>query len=438
MFGNLYGKYNKDCIVYADTVEDEAVATIHNLLDCPAFANIPIRIMPDTHQGKGIVIGFTAPIGNMICPSHVGVDIGCRMTTCLTDTNINPSEYALIEHKIRKEIPFGVKIHKTTQIDYKDFYRFMNNGLDRIRSLWPEMIDSCATCDEEGISDLCQRIKMDEGKFYKSLGSVGGGNHFIEFGATPDGKYAFTIHCGSRNFGVKVCNYWENIAKDALSKSEIKELTRSFKEEYQLQGKPMTEFKQALNSFLEEKKLHHINGYLSGENMVGYITDMAIAQLYAEYNHKVIEQKIEAILKKVNGANVVDRIISVHNYIDYQDHIIRKGAIRSYEGERMVIPFNMRDGLAICVGKSNQDWNYSAPHGAGRLLSRTKANNTLSLSEFVNQMKDVYSTSVCKNTLDEAPNAYKPMAEILELIKPTCDVLYLIKPIINLKSTNGE
>jgi len=433
----LKGKYCKDCIVFTDNIEDEAIKTIQSILDCKAFDGAKIRIMPDVHQGKGIVIGFTSPIGDYICPSHVGVDIGCMIDTYITDADVNEDEFAVIEHRIRKEIPFGFDIYDQTQIDYKHFYRFMNNGLNRLRSLWPEMIDSCAYCDEEGITDICQRIGMDEGKFYKSLGTVGGGNHFIEIGATPEGKYAFTIHCGSRNFGAKVCQYWEKMAMKGLSKKEIKEMTSEFKETWRVCGQPMKDFKEALNVYLEGQKSKCINGYLSGENMVGYITDMAIAQLYSEYNHYVISQKIANILNKLNKAKVVSRIASIHNYIDYQDHIIRKGSIRSYDGELMVIPFNMRDGLAICMGKSNADYNFSAPHGCGRLMSRSKAVSTLSVNEFVDQMKGIYSTSVGKNTIDEAPNAYKSKDEILELIKPTCDVLYIIKPVINLKDSSS-
>lgn len=432
----LQGKYCKDCIIFTDDIEEEALKTIRQILDCKAFENAKIRIMPDVHQGKGIVIGFTSPIGNYICPSHVGVDIGCMIDTYITDTDVNEAEFALIEHRIRKEIPFGFEIYNQTQIDYKHFYKFMNNGLNRMRSLWPEMIDSCAYCGEEGVSDLCHRIGMDEGKFYKSLGTIGGGNHFVEIGKTPEGKYAFTIHCGSRNLGTKVCQYWEKMAMKGLSKKEIKDITAEFKEVWQLKNKPMKGFKDALNAHLEEQKSKRINGFLEGENMVGYLTDMAIAQLYSEYNHYVISQKIEKILNNINGAKVVSKIVSVHNYVDFRDHIIRKGAIRSYEGESMVIPFNMRDGIAICVGKSNENTNCSAPHGSGRKKSRTEAKKTLSLETFRTQMQNVYSTSVCKATLDEAPDAYKPTDEILGLIKETCDVLYLIPPVINLKATD--
>ena len=432
----LKGKYCKDCIIFTDNIEEEALKTIQSILDCKAFEGAKVRVMPDVHQGKGIVIGFTAPIGKYICPSHVGVDIGCMIDTYITDVDVNEAEFATIEHRIRKEIPFGFDVYDHTQIDYKHFYRFMNNGLNRLRSLWPEMVDSCACCDEEGISDICQRIGMDESKFYKSLGTVGGGNHFIEIGKTPEGKYAFTIHCGSRNFGAKVCRYWENLASKGFSRTEMKEMTASFKELWKLQGKPMKEFKGALDAYLEEQKSKQIPGYLTGENMVGYITDMAIAQLYSEYNHYVISEKISKILNKINGAKVVSKIASVHNYIDFKDHIIRKGSIRAYEGEMMVIPFNMRDGLAICMGKSNPNSNYSAPHGSGREKSRTEAKKTLSMERFIEQMNGIYSTSVCKSTLDEAPDAYKKKEEILELIKPMCEVLYFIPPVINLKSTD--
>lgn len=417
--------------IYAKTIEEEAKEMVYSLAKHEAFKNSQIRVMPDAHLGKGAVIGFTAPIGELINPSVVGVDIGCMIDTYITDLKLSPEDYPLIEYRIRKEIPFGININPNCQIDYKEFYEFMSKGLRRAKSLWPEAVDSLSYADEEGISDLCQKIGMDEGKFYKSLGSVGGGNHFIEIGETPEGYCAFTIHCGSRNFGVKVCKYWETKAtKEKYNKEAFREglaaLKKNIKDKRQL-PEEIKNLKKKLESLAPPV------GYLKGEDLVGYITDMAIAQLYSEFNHLVISRKIINILK----CKVTERIASIHNYIDYQDHIIRKGAIRSYKGEKMVIPFNMRDGLAICVGKSNPDWNYSAPHGCGRLLSRNKAKETLSVNDFKNQMVGIYSTSVNQFTLDEAPDAYKPYEEILGLIEPTCEVLYLIKPLINLKSSDG-
>jgi RNA-splicing ligase RtcB len=173
---------------------------------------------------------------------------------------------------------------------------------------------------------------------------------------------------------------------------------------------------------------------------VGYLTDMVIAQAYAKFNRMIILRKVANIMNAINGAKVIDQVTSVHNYLDFQDMTIRKGSIRSYKGERMIIPFNMKDGLAICEGKSNEDWNCSAPHGCGRLMSRASAKKKLKLSDFEKQMSDagIYSTSVCQNTLDEAPDAYKPMSEIVDLIKDTCDILFFMKPKINIKATESE
>jgi RNA-splicing ligase RtcB len=181
-------------------------------------------------------------------------------------------------------------------------------------------------------------------------------------------------------------------------------------------------------------------GYLSGDSPKGYLTDMVISQAYAKFNRMIILRKEEEVMNKINGARVIDQVSSVHNYLDFSDMIIRKGSIRSYKGERMIIPFNMKDGVAICEGKSNEDWNCSAPHGAGRIMSRAAAKKKIDFYDFQKQMSDagIYSTSVCKNTLDEAPDAYKPMEEIVELIKDTCDIKFFMKPKINIKATDGE
>ena len=276
---------------------------------------------------------------------------------------------------------------------------------------------------------------MDEGVFYKSLGTLGGGNHAIEYGVYNN-CYTFMIHCGSRNFGNKVCRYWEKIASsnqidNKLLKEAIKELKKKTENKRELPEK--------IAALTEEFKSRTCsNGYLMGENMNGYLTDMVIAQAYAKFNHKLICDKIAEILYKINGAKVVEIVQSIHNYVSFDDKIIRKGAIKAYEGEKMVIPFNMRDGLAICIGKSNEDWNCSAPHGAGRIMSRSKAKSNISLEEFQESMKGIYTTSVCKNTIDESPMAYKDTNTIIELIGDTCDILYMVKPVINIKSTDEE
>lgn len=428
----LKGKYNKDCKLFNDNIEDDATSLIYNILNTKEFENTKIRIMPDCHSGKGIVIGFTAPLTNFVNPSHVGVDIGCTIDTYITDAKINKDEFALIEHRVKNKIPFGFNINETRIFEMKDFMKFLRTSYNKARSTWNDMILDF-DISEKGITEMLKRINMDEGVFYKSIGSVGGGNHFIEFG-DYNGYYAFTIHCGSRNFGNKVCRYWEKIASsNQVDNKKLKEAIKKIRETTENRHEIPEKIKEATEYF---KSLNASNGYLTGDNMKGYITDMVIATAYSLYNHKIIANEIQKILKKINNAKIIEVISSTHNYIDFNDHIIRKGAIRAYEGEKMIVPFNMRDGLAICVGKSNSDWNCSCAHGAGRKMSRSKAKELLNMDEFKDEMKNVYSTSVCKNTLDEAPMAYKDTSEIKELISETCEIVSIIKPIINIKATD--
>lgn len=426
----LYGKNNKDCIVYNDCVEQDAISQIINILDGKAFKDVPVRIMPDVHLGKNIVIGFTAPLTEMVNPSHVGVDIGCSISLCTIDRVITDEDIPLIEHRIKKEIPMGFDLHKNRVFEMKDFIKFINNEYNKARSSWPEMINNIVI-SEDYISKLLKRIGMDEGVFYKSLGTLGGGNHFIEIGSLY-GNYTFAIHCGSRNFGLKVCKYWENIANNpsfdkAIFKERVKELKNNIKDKTQL-PKMIEEIRQ------EMLESNTPNGYLTGVDMSDYISDMVIAQAYAKFNHHIIIKRIEDIFKKVNGGKIIDRIHTIHNYIDANDHIIRKGAIRSYENERMLVPFNMRDGIAICVGKSNPEWNYSCSHGAGRKMSRGQAKKVISMDEFKESMNGIYSTTINYSTIDESPMAYKDTDTIINLITDTCEIIEVVKPIINIKA----
>lgn len=430
----LKGSFNKNCKVFTTEVEEEALSTIYSILNSKEHADVPIRIMPDVHNGKGITIGFSQPLTKTINPLHIGVDIGCAVTCCITDGKINPNEYELIEYRTKKEIPFGFNINKKRAFDMKVFLKFMRSEFSKARSMCPELVND-VEISEKYISNMLNRIGMDEGMFYKSLMSVGGGNHAIEFGE-HNGCYTFMVHCGSRNFGVKVAKYWTKIASsnqidNKLLKEAIKELKKNTENRRELPEK--------IAAITEEFKSRTCsNGYLMGDNMIGYLTDMVIAQAYAKFNHKLICDKIAEILYKINGAKVVETIQSIHNYVSFDDKMIRKGAIKSYECEKMVIPFNMRDGLAICVGKSNSDWNCSAPHGAGRIMSRSKAKSNISLEDFKESMKGIFTTSVCKNTIDESPMAYKDTNVIIEHIKDTCDILYMVKPVINIKSTDEE
>ena len=429
----LRGKYCTDCKVMIDEVEETALSTIYSILNNKAFDGSKVRIMPDCHNGKEIVIGFTSPIGNLVNPSHVGVDIGCAVSLYITNTKINEEEFSLIEHRVKKDIPFGQNYYSTKQFEMKHFLKYLRNYYNTQMAKASEYLNQI-TIDEEYISKMIARIRMNEGIFYKSIGTVGGGNHYIEFN-NCNGKYGFSIHCGSRNFGAKVGEYWINIAnKGKLNEKELKGKIKALVDS--------TENKEEIPELIKKLREDEINklhvGYLEGENLKGYLTDMVIASAYARYNHRVIADKIINILNHINGAVIIDEIHSVHNYIDFEDKIIRKGAIRAHKDEKILVPLNMRDGIVIGRGLGNEDWNCSCSHGAGRKMSRSVAKENLSIAEFEKTMEGIYSTTVCKNTLDESPMAYKDSNVIIEAIKPTCEIIDIVKPIINIKSTESE
>ena len=432
----LKGKYCTDCRVFIDEIEDTALGLIQNILDSPAFEGAKIRIMPDTHAGKGIVIGFTSPLSDYINPDHVGVDIGCTIDSWFTETRVDSVDLVRLESDIRSRVKFGMDAHTDPQLDKEDFYRFAQEKMDEWHTSWPEMIQP-VNVDAKYVSAFCRRMGQNETIFWNSLGTVGGGNHFIEVGAEPQrGTLVYTIHCGSRNLGLKIAKYHSRRADNATSTLKFRQEMQSLIDKYKAAGR-QAELQSAIREFMAAYKTSSPAGYLRDEQMSDYLTDMAVGLAYALYNHKVISRLVlEALRLQDATAEVVDMVRSIHNYVDFTDHIIRKGAVRSYEGERLVIPFNMRDGLAICRGKSNADWNCSAPHGAGRVMSRAAAKQNLSVEEFKEQMKGVVSTSVGPGTIDEAPSAYKDTELVMSLIRDTCDIEYLIRPLINLKDKN--
>lgn len=395
----LKGKYCKDCKIYTDNIEQDALSMIYHFLDHPMFEESKIRIMPDVHAGKDIVVGFTVPFTDHVNPDHVGGDIGCSVSTAITDLPVNEADYPAIEKTIRENVKFGMTIHEKSVYDVKQLYKHLQTRLGEARQQWPAMVNNMDVT-EKGITAFLKRIDMSEHMFYHSIGTVGGGNHFVEVGVTPEGNYAFTAHCGSRNLGQKVWKYW---------KLEACKLADSAK------------------------------GYLTGEAMRGYLTDMVISQAYAEYNHMVIDRLVMEAIISCSGkkADITEQIYTTHNYIDFGMKMLRKGAVAAPEGKKLVIPFNMRDGLIIARGKGNDDWNQSAPHGAGRLLSRADAKELIALDEYRESMKGIYSTSVGTGTIDESPMAYKDPKEILRLIEDTVEVEYFIRPVINLKATNS-
>lgn len=430
----LTGKFTS-AKIFADTIEEGVISQIYNIINNKAFENQTVICMPDIHVGASGPCGLVATIGDYICPEHIGVDIGCSVSMIILDKQIPKEKYAEFEHRIKNKIPFGMNIHPKTIIDYKEFYRFLTNGFNKYRNYWPEALSDLPNhVDENWVTDQLKRIGMDEGMFYKSLGTVGGGNHFIEYDEQENGDLAgITLHFGSRNFGLKVCHYWMKQTKQAATKKEIKKYTKLFKEAYIKNHSDMTGFEEALRIYLHSMFDDHIEGYLHNDSLRGYLKDMCFAQLYAQYNHLTVQNIIKELLIKY-GIKEVRTIMSTHNFIDLKDHVLRKSAIRSYEDEEILIPFNMRDGIAICEGKSNSEWLNSCAHGAGRIMSRTKAKENISLDDFKESMKDVYSTTVCQGTIDESPMAYKDTDEIKKLISETCEIKFMMVPKINIKA----
>ena len=397
----IVGRYCKDCVVYSNTLEQDARSIIYSFVNHRMFEGSKIRIMPDVHAGKDIVVGFTAPFRDCVNPDHIGGDIGCTVSTTITATPVVSEQFEELERQIRHYVKFGMTQQEHTMFKESEFYAFLKKRVAEARVAWSEYVDN-ADVSERGIEKLLNRVEMNAKTFFCQIGTVGSGNHFVEIGVTPEGNYAITVHCGSRNFGQKVWKYWHTVAHNPT-----------------------------LN--------HPSVGYLAGEQMKGYITDMVIAQAYAEFNHIIIHRLITDIFRRVCGSvDAVEQIITTHNYIDFKGRMMRKGAVASLEGQKLVIPFNMRDGLIICKGKSNPEWNCSAPHGAGRLMSRSAAKELIDMEEYKQSMANIYSTSVQRDTIDESPMAYKDPMEILEAIQDTVEVLYFIKPVINMKSRSED
>lgn len=388
--------------IFTENIESPALDWLNALCDHPAMEGVPIVQMPDVHAGSSCNVGTAYPIGTYVNPDHVGVDIGCTVSMHRLSCNVNPEDYQLLDHRIREAIPTGTEICLKNSLNEKELFRFLNSQYQKARSAAPDLINEAPRIDARFVSDFCRRIKLQEGMFYKSLGSLGGGNHFIEYGEdASSGDGWLTIHCGSRNLGVKVAGHWRNIAQNP-------------------------------------KRAKYI-GFLWGDALGGYLSDMIIAQSYALYNHQMIRDRIFIILRKLCKAKCLESIFTTHNYISVSEEalVLRKGAIDAYDGHKVAIPFNMRDGIAICIGKGNKRWLNSAPHGAGRIMSRAQAKKHISMIEFEKSMTGVYSSSVCAGTIDESPMAYKPTEEILELIRPTVEVVSMIKPKLNIKDS-GE
>lgn len=407
----------KNLKIFTDDIEQEAVDQINLLLDQEPFKNCKVRIMPDVHAGKGCVIGFTANLGDKVIPNIVGVDIGCGML-CVELGKID-LDLEKLDKVINENIPAGRNIREEKLMD---FYK---------------------------INDLhCLRELKETKKFNRAIGTLGGGNHFIEVDIDEEGNKYLVIHTGSRNLGKQVADYYQNLAIELSSgKEEMFKRKEEIIKTYKEQGRK-SEIQKALKQLEAEYKQNKPDFpndlcYLEGKYREMYLHDMKICQEYASLNRLNIAKEILMNYFQLTYVPEIDyppimnnRFETIHNYISFEDNIVRKGAIRANKGERVIIPINMRDGSIIAVGKGNEDWNNSAPHGAGRLMSRRKAKETFKLEEFKKSMADIYSTSVLEETIDEAPFAYKPMQEIIDNIQDTVEIEKIIKPIYNFKAKN--
>ena len=396
----------KDLKIFTNNIEDEAVKQINLLLEQKTFKDCKVRIMPDVHAGKGCVIGFTADLGNKVIPNIVGVDIGCGML-CVELGKIN-IDLEKFDKVVNDYIPAGRNIREVKLTDF-----------EKIKELY------------------CLRELKETNKFNKAIGTLGGGNHFIELNVDDENNKYLVIHTGSRNIGKQVADYYQNLAIELCSgKEEMWKRKAEIITTYKEQGR-----KQEIQKVLKELEKQYKDNqpelpkelcYLTGEYRENYLHDMKICQEYASLNRKHIALEI------LNNYGIIamNKFETIHNYICFEDNIVRKGAIRANKGERVIIPINMRDGSIIAIGKGNEDWNNSAPHGAGRIMSRTKAKETFKLDEFKKSMEGIYTTSVVEETIDEAPFVYKPMQEIIDNIKDTVEIEKIIKPIYNFKAKN--
>ncbi|HHV29989.1 RtcB family protein [Acetivibrio mesophilus] len=391
----IRGKYNT-AKVFTDNVEQEAIAQIMELCNQEFVKDSIIRIMPDTHAGAGCTIGTTMTINDKIVPNLVGVDIGCGMETIkLKNKNIELSKLDKIIHEY---IPSGFDIRKKE-------HPYVTN------------------IDFEGLA--CRKnVNINRAKL--SVGTLGGGNHFIEVNKDNEGNLYLVVHSGSRHLGKQVAEYYQDLGYRELvnNSEEVKAIIERLKAEGR-QKEIEKEIKK-----VKPPKINKQLAYVQGKSYEDYLADMKLVQKFAVLNRKAI---VDEIVRRMDF-KIEEQFTTIHNYIDMDSMILRKGAISARQGEKVLIPINMRDGSLICIGKGNKDWNYSAPHGAGRLMSRSKAKEVITLKEFEASMEGIYSTTVNRSTLDECPMAYKPMEEIIENIRDTVEITDTIKPIYNFKA----
>lgn len=395
----LKGKYN-EAKIFTDVVDETSVSQVLLLLNQEFASGSRIRLMPDIHAGAGCTIGTTMTITDKVVPNLVGVDIGCGMETVrLKEKHI---ELQKLDKLIYEKIPSGFNIREKK-------HRYF---------------------DEVNLEELYCYRHINPARAEKSLGTLGGGNHFIEADKDEEGNIYLVVHSGSRHLGLEVANYYQEEGYKSLNGSSQKDVEALIAE---LKSKGREREIQRSIAALKNTKRTNIPrqlAYVSGDLFEQYIHDMKIIQRYAELNRQAMMDEMVKGMK----LHVEEQFTTIHNYIDTEAMILRKGAVSAKKGEKLLIPINMRDGSLICIGRGNEDWNCSAPHGAGRLLSRSAAKNTFTVSEFKKQMEGIYTTSVNQDTLDECPMAYKGMKDIVDNIGGTAEIVRVIKPIYNFKA----
>ncbi|WP_191017608.1 RtcB family protein [Treponema zioleckii] len=401
------GKFN-EAKVFTDVVDETSLEQIRTLCDQEFTSGAKIRLMPDVHAGAGCTIGTTMTIKDKIVPNLVGVDIGCGMETLCIKADSEVSETfdgAKLDKIIRKNIPSGFKIRKfphefVSQVEWNSIKGNFNKSRARL-----------------------------------SLGTLGGGNHFIEADRDDEGNLYIVVHSGSRHAGLEIADYYQKMAWKQLNgncdadKRHLIETLKAEGKEQEIQARLEELNSQILTNIPKDL------AYVSGELFDDYINDMRIMQHFAMLNRKAMIQTISIGLR-LKKEDIIDQFTTIHNYIDTENMILRKGAVSAQKGEKLLIPINMRDGSLICVGKGNEDWNCSAPHGAGRVMSRVKARKELSMEEFKAEMSGIWSSTVNLDTIDEAPMAYKTMDDIVANIGPTAEIVKVIKPIYNFKAAD--
>ncbi|MCI9243543.1 MAG: RtcB family protein [Lawsonibacter sp.] len=399
----VQGKYNQ-AKIFTDVVDQDSIAQVIELCNQEFTSGSRIRLMPDIHAGAGCTIGTTMTITDKVVPNLVGVDIGCGMETCRVREE--HMELQKLDKLIHERIPSGFEVRQKA-------HRYLS---------------------QINLEELCCARHVDLLRAEKSVGTLGGGNHFIEVDRDEEGRLYVIVHSGSRHLGLEVAKYYQEEGYKVLNRTDDAFLNHLI-EEMKAAGR-QKEIQKELKRLkgLKQTSVPRQLAYVTGPLFERYIHDMRIVQRFAALNRQAMMDEIVKGMK----LHVEEQFTTIHNYIDTEAMILRKGAVSAKAGEQLLIPINMRDGSLLCVGKGNEDWNCSAPHGAGRLMSRSQAKQSFTLSEFKKQMSGVYTTSVNRATLDECPMAYKGMEDILDNIGPTAEVAKIIRPVYNFKAGDEE